>query len=904
MSSNDRKRARSDGAAQEQDGSAANTVSAATHSTAGPLRPRTVNTAQAVLNCEGAQGTRLQAVLQRSDACIGTATTHDAQISSDYAAQPGSMSQSHAAPSVRGKPQRPFRPAQSSVTVFPPSSSSVVSASRDFTAATSNAVHHAGTANARHNGFSANQIREGHSGTTTTSVAATPTHDVDAELHATWKAKRDGLEEEVRFLEAQSTQLTEETHAVEDAIERMLTEFEEDKRLAQVRHANTVARFHSFMKALRAREDLCLAAKQRALNNIDASVETVRQLCADQATTQEAIVLTADQCETLDGQLTRLQATVAERRGFLQQLQGEEERMKDAAYGLSGEVRELVLEMEQLKVEKRKTEVSAMQTEVARRELYSLCEALKGSIRVYCRVKGAVNVDVPAAAEPLPPATTTVSALEADTDVAEGTTRLPSPAKTGRGGSVESSVSVGVRSTAGAVAAGAAHRPGLAGGGHRSGRSTTRSSVTTAAMTAEAEAAPEKDGDGDAERPLFSYPDRTNATAVDVKEEEEVKTPSTADFLANREAKLSATTATAAAGSSPSCATFEGPEAASGAEAGLPCSSGRTITIHLTRSNATSTGVNNTEEGFTYDRVFPGSAHQEEVYRDVEPLVRNAVDGYRVCVFAYGQTGSGKTFTMEGDLRHTPAAYGVTPRALRTILQRQDELAREGWSYELSCTFIEIYNDVIRDLLQSGSARYETAMQQSGNPATYHTIKHSGDTTQITNVNEERIRNMEDFFKLYTHAVEQRSTAKTDLNDKSSRSHCIFTLRITGVNATIRQRSEGVLCLVDLAGSERVNESGAQGKQFKEAVNINRSLLDLGKCIRALRSGAVVPWRNCKLTYLLQNHLGAKGGKMLMIVTVSNLRQHAAESINSLRFAARVQETFVGTSVKRVVNMM
>jgi chaperonin cofactor prefoldin len=770
-------------------------------------------------------------------------------------------------------------------------------------------------------------VQQGHKSHSATSVRAarSSADNVDAELRATWRVKREDLESEVHHLEVQSTQLTEETHEVEDAIEGMLTEFEEDKRRVEERHAAAVAHYHSLAKALRARADVCLAAKQHALLRIDASVEAVRQLNVQQEKTQEAIVLATDQCETLERRLSDLQTTEVSRVERLQQLQAEEERMKDASYGLSGEVRELVLDMERLKAEKRKTEVAAMEAEVARRELYSLCEELKGSIRVYCRVKGSVNVDLATAVGSDP-----IAAVESSSNpvTAAGTTDCessgsaddvaapPSPAKLGRSGSVESSLSAGVRSTAGVTVTATSRSVATASnGGFRSGRSTTRSSATTmAAAVDEASVGVavmrlSEDGDGDAARGLFSFPDRTStrevnlaaeggtATATDVLSTTADKLPSPAAASANTAPSLSSSVLR-------DTTTTDETADAEVEDVSPPYNSGRIITIHQTRSNATSTGISNTQETFTYDRVFPGNAHQGEVYRDVEPLVRNAVDGYRVCIFAYGQTGSGKTFTMEGDLRHSPAAYGVTPRALQTILQRQEELAKEGWSYELSCTFIEIYNDVIRDLFQSGSARYEAAMQQSGNPASYHTIKHCGERTQITNVSEKHIRTMDDFFSLYKHAVDQRSTAKTDLNDKSSRSHCIFTLYVTGTNATIRQRSEGVLCLVDLAGSERVNESGVQGKQFKEAVNINRSLLDLGKCIRALRSGAVVPWRNCKLTYLLQNYLGAKGGKMLMIVTVSNLRQHAPESMNSLRFAARVQETFVGTSVKHVLNMM
>lgn len=97
----------------------------------------------------------------------------------------------------------------------------------------------------------------------------------------------------------------------------------------------------------------------------------------------------------------------------------------------------------------------------------------------------------------------------------------------------------------------------------------------------------------------------------------------------------------------------------------------------------------------------------------------------------------------------------------------------------------------------------------------YHTVRHSGDGTFVSNVQEHPLHNMHDFINVYQRAICNRHTAKTLLNTSSSRSHCIFTLYINGTNATLRQRSRGVLCLVDLAGSERVNESGATGSQFK-----------------------------------------------------------------------------------------
>ncbi|CAJ1990340.1 C-inal motor kinesin [Leishmania donovani] len=838
------------------------------------------------------------------------------------------------APLRRGRPQQPLRPPLSrSLMPNTPRSAAPLPGRGRGAAGLRSRVDHAAT------GASSPATAGAKGGNAASPTDASPS-DSERQLWDTWREKREQLEREVQILTQYSHKLAEETQAVQDAIEGMLTEFEGERQRVEARHGATVARYQGFMDALRAREEACLAAKQRALDRIRTSRETVSQLQREQEATQDAIILATDGRDRLEQELASAKSTAAERAITLEHLQQEEDRMKDATYGLSGEVKELVLEMERLRKEKHRIDVQSMESEVARRELYSLCEELKGSIRVYCRVKGSalpVASQLPSdeTACDVAPALQAVRSSKPDdicTCVGEGAaatvvapvamppvSRLPS-----RSGSMGSTLSAGMlavastpTSTAGAAVAKTDARRNVGGGGLRSGCSTTRSSMATTSVMGDGEADATAD---EGAAPVFSFPDRGDADDIS----DTNRRAEQGGLLRVRGAAPTATAGSAAAASAHAVMPLLYPSTAQGSreeEAHLPVgaaadalhlpySCGRSITIHQTRSNATSTGLSSFAETFTYDKVFTGDARQEEVYRDVEPLVRNAVDGYRVCIFAYGQTGSGKTFTMEGDVRGRPEMYGVTPRALQTILQRQAELANEGWSHELSCTFIEIYNDVIRDLFQSGSARYEVMLQQqhtaptaSSSAAVYHTIKHSGDRTHITNVIERNIRSMEEFLQLYKQAVLQRSTAKTDLNDVSSRSHCIFTLYISGTNATIRQRSDGVLCLVDLAGSERVNDSGVQGKQFKEAVNINRSLLDLGKCIRALRCGAVVPWRNCKLTYLLQNYLGAKGGKMLMIVTVSNAKAHALESLNSLRFAARVQETYVGTSVKRVTSI-
>eukprot|EP00388_Colpodella_angusta_P034345 GDKK01032030.1.p1 GENE.GDKK01032030.1~~GDKK01032030.1.p1 ORF type:complete len:284 (-),score=7.18 GDKK01032030.1:48-863(-) len=268
---------------------------------------------------------------------------------------------------------------------------------------------------------------------------------------------------------------------------------------------------------------------------------------------------------------------------------------------------------------------------------------------------------------------------------------------------------------------------------------------------------------------------------------------------------------------------------------------------------------------------------------------------------AYGQTGSGKTYTMEGDIGDSQSV-GIIPRAIEKVFDRAALLAVDGWETRVVCYFVEIYNGTIRDLLSTDDSYHRAYAENSKDAGKAHSIQHRGRVdTVITNVKEVLVTCPGDIHKLLSLAVGNRSVAKTLMNERSSRSHYVFTMRIEGVNQKLGERSLGSLCLVDLAGSERLNDSGAQGQRQKEAIKINESLSYLGDCIVALGKGDVVPWGVCELTKLLQNYLGGEGAKVLMIVNVSEKEEHTASSLNTLRFATKVNQTQIAKAVKRTL---
>ena len=243
------------------------------------------------------------------------------------------------------------------------------------------------------------------------------------------------------------------------------------------------------------------------------------------------------------------------------------------------------------------------------------------------------------------------------------------------------------------------------------------------------------------------------------------------------------------------------------------------------------------KNAFSFDRVFTPPSQNAEVFDEISQLVQSALDGYNVCIFCYGQTGSGKTFTMS-------SPDGMIPRAVQQIYETAQSLEEKGWRYSMEGSFVEIYNENVNDLL--GKAEDFDKKK--------HEIRHDTQRckTTITDVNTIMLDSPDKVHAVLKRAMGNRSVAATKANERSSRSHSVFILKLLGENHITGEKSEGTLNLVDLAGSERLAHSGATGERLKETQNINKSLSCLGDVIAALgqgKEGGHVPYRNSKVSF-------------------------------------------------------
>ena len=310
---------------------------------------------------------------------------------------------------------------------------------------------------------------------------------------------------------------------------------------------------------------------------------------------------------------------------------------------------------------------------------------------------------------------------------------------------------------------------------------------------------------------------------------------------------------------------------------------------------------NGNPHDFRFDMVFPPSAGQDQVFQEVSDFVQSALDGYNVCLFSYGQTGSGKTHTMQGS--GNGAMRGIIPRAVEQILDQAQVARKQKWDFKMSASFLEIYNEDLRDLLATMQKRSASSKAEKLSiKRTKEGKSYVEGLTEVTIETQDASEGMKHLDALMSVAARARSVASTKMNAQSSRSHSVFMLHLRGYNEENGSTMEGTLNLCDLAGSERLDRSGAStdAKRLRETQAINKSLSCLGDVFNALaHRSSHVPYRNSKLTYLLQDCLSGDG-KAMMFVNLSPTTASCGESLCSLRFAQRVNQVELGTAKKNI----
>ncbi|KAI3515783.1 hypothetical protein L1887_14687 [Cichorium endivia] len=247
---------------------------------------------------------------------------------------------------------------------------------------------------------------------------------------------------------------------------------------------------------------------------------------------------------------------------------------------------------------------------------------------------------------------------------------------------------------------------------------------------------------------------------------------------------------------------------------------------------------------FKFNKVYGPRATQAEVYGDIQQLVQSVLDGYNVCIFAYGQTGSGKTYTMSGPDKGTPEEWGVNYRALNDLFKISQTTAQSSLA--------------------------------------------------VPDANVRQVSETADVLGLMEVGFKNRARSATSMNERSSRSHSIVTIHVHGTDLKDGASLNAGLHLVDLAGSERIDRADVVGDRLKEAQHINKSLAALGDVIFALSAKSVhVPFRNSKLTSVLQSSLGGQA-KTLMLVQLNPETPQYSESLSTLKFAERVSGVELG----------
>ena len=293
-----------------------------------------------------------------------------------------------------------------------------------------------------------------------------------------------------------------------------------------------------------------------------------------------------------------------------------------------------------------------------------------------------------------------------------------------------------------------------------------------------------------------------------------------------------------------------------------------TLQFHSTREN------NNYR--FEFDRIFPPSSTQEDIYNfGVKGIIDSVLDGYNGTVLAYGQTSSGKTYTMQGEMNNN-AAQGIIPRMIEHVFDFIHN--QEGTEFMIKVSMIEIYLEKIRDLLDL--SRVNLQVRENFSKGIY-----------VDGCSERYVGCPEDVYAALKIGSNNRAQAATLMNEHSSRSHSIFILTINQNNKKEGFSKVGKLYLVDLAGSEKLSKTGATGLTVEEAKLINKTLTTLGRVIYNLTDGKSnhVPYRDSKLTRVLQESLGGNS-KTCLIITCSPSIYNESETLSTLRFGLRAKK--------------
>ncbi|VFV28896.1 kinesin family member 1c [Lynx pardinus] len=300
-------------------------------------------------------------------------------------------------------------------------------------------------------------------------------------------------------------------------------------------------------------------------------------------------------------------------------------------------------------------------------------------------------------------------------------------------------------------------------------------------------------------------------------------------------------------------------------------------------------------KSFTFDYSYwshtsaedPQFASQQQVYRDIgEEMLLHAFEGYNVCIFAYGQTGAGKSYTMMG--RQEPGQQGIVPQLCEDLFSRVNKNQSAQLSYSVEVSYMEIYCERVRDLLNPKSR------------GSLRVREHPILGPYVQDLSKLAVTSYADIADLMDCGNKARTVAATNMNETSSRSHAVFTIvftqrchdQLTGLDS----EKVSKISLVDLAGSERADSSGARGMRLKEGANINKSLTTLGKVISALadlqskkRKSDFIPYRDSVLTWLLKENLGGNS-RTAMIAALSPADINYEETLSTLRYADRTKQ--------------